>query len=184
MNVLLARWFAFCSGPPTLRIHGKGVAEAAWREIAVYARHRRDLTSRWPFFGGTCITWTSQTIAVGCDFAELLLREQMDCPASTNSPVVVAGQRLRNPYARRRAAARTIPTASEIVAHECGHTCQALRWPFAYLLIGALFTWWREGPHWWNWFENEASAIGMFGGIVSNSVDAEFWQRACAESES
>ena len=42
-----------------------------------------------------------------------------------------------------------------------------------YLPTGALFTLWREGPHWWNWFENAASEQGQFGGIVPGSVAAQ-----------
>ena len=35
------------------------------------------------------------------------------------------------------------------------------------------FTLWREGPHWYNGFENQASEDGLFGGIVNGSVQAE-----------
>lgn len=29
--------------------------------------------------------------------------------------------------------------------------------------------------YWWNWFENEASEIGQFGGIISGSVHPDLW---------
>ena len=61
-------------------------------------------------------------------------------------------------------------SASEVIAHECGHTWQALRMGPAYLpLVGAV-TWFQEGPNPWNRFENEASEEGLFGGIVNRSV--------------
>ncbi len=47
-----------------------------------------------------------------------------------------------------------------------------LYWP----VVGAL-TLFREGPHWWNHFENQASEQGQFGGIVNGSVCAELMQR-------
>jgi hypothetical protein len=31
----------------------------------------------------------------------------------------------------------------------------------------------REGPHSWNYFENQASELGQFGGIVKASVCPE-----------
>jgi hypothetical protein len=160
------------SGRPTLRVYGKGKTESAWREIAVFARGRRNLVSRLPFFRGSCITWTRRVIAVGCDFAEWLVREQAANPASRESPVDVTGGRLHG--TARNAPG---PSASEVMAHECGHTCQAARWGPLYLPIGALFTWWREGDRWWNWFENEASELGQFGGIVSGSVESGLWER-------
>ena len=68
-------------------------------------------------------------------------------------------------------------SASEILAHECGHTWQARRLGWLYWPTGALFTLWREGPHWWNHFENQASALGQFGGIVNGSVCEELMRR-------
>ena len=160
------------SGRPCFQIYGKAGSENAWRIIGVYATHRRDSNSRWPryLFRGTCITWTAEIIAVGWDFAEEVLREQMGDPASRARPVEVAAGRIR--YAQRRAAAGAEPfaSASEILAHECGHTWQMLRLGVLYWPIGGAFTLFREGPHWWNCFENQASEIGQFGGIVNGSV--------------
>ena len=53
-----------------------------------------------------------------------------------------------------------------------------------YLPAGALFTWWREGRHWWNVFENQASAEGQLGGIVNGSVCPELMRRVFGDSES
>jgi hypothetical protein len=172
---MLSWLFRQLGGRPAFRIHGKGIADSAWREIDVLGAARRNQSSRLPFFGGTCITWTSQVIAVGWDFAESVLREQMADPASRERPVAVGGGRLRHAIRRRDAQAPSYPLASEILAHECGHTRQACRFGLLYLPIGALFTWWREGRHWWNWFENQASEIGLFGGIISGSVHPALW---------
>ena len=152
------------SGPPAFRIYGKAKCETDWRIVDVFAHSRRDAMAGWPLIRGTCITWSARFIAVGTDFAEMVLREQFLEPASRENPVEVASGRLR--FGRSPDARPSYPLASEILAHECGHTYQARRlWP-AYLLTGAGFTWWREGSRWWNWFEDEASAIGQFGGIV------------------
>jgi hypothetical protein len=149
--------------------------ESEWRVIHVLATRHRNLTSRWPFFGGSCITWSSTVIAVGWDFAESVLHEQIAAPASRDNPVEVAGGRLHD--AERRAAidVSSFARASEILSHECGHTAQARRFGPVYLPIAAVFTWWREGLHWWNWFENQASEIGQFGGIISGSVHPDLW---------
>ena len=72
------------------------------------------------------------------------------------------------------------PSASEILAHECGHTAQARRLGALYLPLGAAFTLFREGPAWYNHFENQASAEGLFGGIVGGSVCAELMERCRA----
>jgi hypothetical protein len=172
---MLSWLFRKLSGRPAFRIHGRGNRESDWREIDVFAVSRRNQTSRLPFFGGTCITWTAHVIAVGCDFAESVLREQMAAPASRECPVEVGGGRLRDRERRSAVDALSFPLASEILAHECGHTCQARRFGPLYLPIGAAFTWWREGRHWWNWFENQASELGQFGGIISGSVHPVLW---------
>ena len=162
-------------GTPAMRVYGKGKSETTWREIDVFATRLRDAHSPWPFFGGTCITWTRGVIAVGWDFAEQVLSEQVAAPASQEFPVTVGGGRLHDGPRRSDAQARSFPLASEVLAHECGHTCQAIRfWPL-YLLLGALFTWWREGKYWWNWFENQASELGQFGGIVTGTVHPKLW---------
>ena len=168
------------TGRPAFRIHGRARAEADWRVIDVFATHRRDRDSRWPGFRATCITWTASVIAVGWDFAEDLLREQMAEPASRERPVGVIGGRLNDPARRMSAGGEPWPSASEILAHECGHTRQARRLSWLYLPKGALFTLWREGPHWYNAFENEASEQGLFGGIVNGSVCAELMERCRA----
>src|SRR5260370_40377561 len=56
------------------------------------------MDSRWPapFFRGTLITWTAAVIALGRDFAEDILREQRDAPASRERPVEVRGGRLHD----------------------------------------------------------------------------------------
>jgi hypothetical protein len=167
------------SGQPCFQIYGKARCENVWRIIGVYATHRRDGDSRWPpyLFRGVCITWTAEMIAVGWDFAEEVLREQRSEPASREHPVEVAAGRLRDPSRRAAAGATRLASASEVLAHECGHTWQMLRLGLLYWPIGSVFTLCREGPHWWNRFENQASEIGQFGGIVSGSVCEELRQR-------
>jgi hypothetical protein len=159
-------------GRPAFQVYGKARREKDWRVVGVYATHRRNANSRWPpfFWRGTCITWTSSVIAVGEDFAEEVLREQAAEPASRQNPVEVAGGRIHHLERRTAAGAEPWATASEVLAHECGHTWQARRLGWAYLPAGALFTLFREGRHWWNHFENQASQQGLFGGIVSGSV--------------
>jgi hypothetical protein len=160
------------SGRPCFQIYGKARSESAWRIIGVYATHRRNSDSRWPayFFRGTCITWTAECIAVGWDFAADVLREQRCEPASRDRPLEVAAGRIRDPFRRASVGASPFASASEVLAHECGHTWQMLRLGLLYWPIGAAFTLFREGPHWWNRFENQASEIGQFGGIVNGSV--------------
>jgi hypothetical protein len=172
-HALATACFRLLGARPAFRIHGKGRREQAWRVVDVVATHRRDMDSRWPslLWRGTCITWTDSLIAVGWDFAEEVLREQRAEPASRERPVELPDGCLRS-----RARSR-LPTASEVLAHEIGHTWQGRRLGLVYWPVGALFTLWREGPHWWNWFENQASAEGQFGGIVNGSVCAELQAR-------
>jgi hypothetical protein len=162
-------------GVPCFRVYGKARPESDWREVNVFATHRRDVISRWPapLFRGTCITWTSAVIAVGWDFAETVLREQAAEPASRERPISVAGGRIRDPRRRQAAGAVSFVTASEILAHECGHTWQARRLGPLYLPCGAAFTLFREGAHWYNRFENQASEEGQFGGILNGTVRPE-----------
>lgn len=177
-NVLASAWFRWLGGTPCFRIHGRARREVAWRVIDVYAtsRRSRDSSWPWPFWRGTCITWTASVIAVGWDFAEDVLREQVAEPAARESPVEAAGGRIR--ALLRRAAGVSEPTrASEVLAHECGHTWQALRLGIAYWVVGAALTLLREGPHFWNRFENQASEQGQFGGIVNGSVCRELMDR-------
>jgi hypothetical protein len=160
-------------GPPCFRAYGRAAYEPDWHVIDVYATHRRDLCSRWPLWGGTCITWTASAIAVGWDFAALVLGEQRREPASRDRPVVVAGGRVGDWRRRLAAGASSQPSASEVMAHECGHTAQARRMGFWYWPLGGAVTLFREGPRRWNRFENEASETGQFGGIVNGSVSAD-----------
>jgi hypothetical protein len=170
-NRLATAWFR-AWGPPAFRVYGKARRERDWRVLDVFATTRRSADSRWPpwLWRGTCIAWTASVVAVGWDFAEELLREQVTEPASRDSPVEVAGGRLRDLERRTRAGAQPWAGAGEVLAHECGHTEQALRLGWLYWPAGAAFTFYREGSHWWNGFENEASEQGLFGGIVNDSV--------------
>jgi hypothetical protein len=178
-NKLATACFRRAGGAPCFRIYGKARRERDWRVIDVYATHRRDQDSRWPrfLFRGTCLTWTAQVIAVGWDFAEEVLREQAVEPASRAQPVEVWGGRFRNHFRRAEAGGPPFCTASEVLAHECGHTWQALRLGWAYWPVGAAFTLFREGPRFWNRFENGASEEGQFGGIVNGSVCAPLMER-------
>jgi len=97
--------------------------------------------------------------------------------ASRDRPVEVAGGRLHDLARRESAGAEPWPSASEIMAHEIGHTAQASRLGLLYLPTGALFTLFREGPAWYNHFENQASESGQFGGIVNGSVLPELMSR-------
>lgn len=172
VDELLTEWLSWLGGEPCFLIHGKGRRERRWRIIRVYAVTRRNLDSRWPFFRAACITWTSEVIAVGWDFAASVVAEQRHFPASRRHPVAVLAGRLSDVARRREAGVPEHPSASEILAHEVGHTWQALRLGPSYLpLVGAV-TWFREGPHPWNHFENEASEEGLFGGLVNGSVCA------------
>src|SRR5207249_3176065 len=105
----------------------------------VYATRRRDADSRWRLWRGTCITYSSDVIVVGRDFAREVLHEQAEVPASRKNPLAVAGGRL-NDLLRRSAAGRPdFASASEVLAHECGHTWQACRLGVVYLpLVGSL----------------------------------------------
>jgi hypothetical protein len=177
MTRLLTAWLRRQGGTPVFRIYGKGRSEPDWRTIDIFATYRRDSDSRWPLWSGTCITWTDEVIVVGWDFASMILCEQRAEPASREHPVEVAGGRLHDWPRRAAAGASSQCSASEVLAHECGHTAQVRRLGPAYLpLVGAV-TLFREGEHWWNHFENDASAQGMFGGIVTASVSAELLER-------
>jgi len=100
-----------------------------------------------------------------------VLREQSENPASRQYPFEVTGGRIRD-AAGRKIPGRDSP-ASDVLAHECGHTWQALRLHSLYLPFVGMVTLFREGPHAWNYFENQASQLGQFGGIVRESVCAE-----------
>ena len=173
IDAILNDWFRWQNQSPCFQIHGKGRREAEWRVVSVYASDRHDCASRWPLFSGSCVTWTSEVIVVGWDFAEMLLREQADRPASRRQPVRVAGGRISDRERRREVGAPAFATASEILAHEVGHTWQALRLGPVYLPFVGSVTIFQEGPNPWNHFENEASEEGLFGGLVNRSVCRE-----------
>jgi hypothetical protein len=177
LDELVTRWLRWWGGDPCFRIYGKARRESHWRLIDVYATHRRDRGSRIPLWDGTCTTWSSRIISVGWDFAESILREQRENPACRDHPVEVAGGRLRHPTRRAAVGAPSIAFASEVLAHECGHTWQALRLDLFYLPLVGSVTLFREGPYPWNHFENEASEQGQFGGIVNGSVSDKLMAR-------
>ena len=170
LHDLASAWLRRIGGVPCFRIYGKARTESEWRTIDVFATQRRDLQSRWPLWRGACITWTDSVIAVGWDFAAALAREQFRTPASREHPVTVTGGRLRG-------GGRPPGTLSEVMAHECGHTFQARRMGARYWIIGAALTRHREGERWRNWFENQASETGQFGGFVNGSVCGELIRR-------
>src|SRR5262245_62257691 len=114
LNELLSDCLRWWGGRPCFRIYGKARRERRWRVISVYATHRRDLDSRWPLWRGTCITWTADVMVVGWDFAERLLREQLDEPASRRRPVEVAGGRLSDLLRRAAAGVADFPSHSEV----------------------------------------------------------------------
>ncbi len=145
-------------------VYGRAKAERDWRVIRVYASRRRDPDSRWPLFRNCCTTWGPDVIAVGRVLAASVFREQQLKLISREAPQAVSAGRLRSPHQARS------PSASEILAHECGHTWQAIQLGAFYLPLVGTLTLFREGPYPWNRFENEASAQGLYGGIVPGSV--------------
>lgn len=173
LNEAVTGWLRWMGGKPCYRIYGKARPESTWRVIDVFANHRRDADSRWPLWRGRCITWTSQVIAVGWDFAERALREQASMPASREHPVEVPGGRLSDPTRRQAAGGPALASDSEVLAHECGHTWQAIRLGLLYGPLVGSVTLFREGPRSWNYFENQASELGQFGGLVPGSVCPE-----------
>jgi hypothetical protein len=179
LNKLITSCFRLQAGAPAFRIYGKARWERTWRVIGIFASRRHNVDSRWPLMRGACVTWTDEVIVVGWDFAEIVLQEQRRDPASREHPVEVAGGRLRDAARRAAAQARSYPFASEVLAHEVGHTAQAIRLGPVYLPVVGSVTRHGEGPHWWNHFENQASEQGQFGGILSGSVCQELvrWLR-------
>jgi hypothetical protein len=174
-DAALSRVLRKIGATPCLRVYGKARQESAWRVIDVVASHRRNRGSRWPLMRGTCITLTSSLIVVGWDFARGFLDEQIRAPASPDQAVEVQGGRLHCSLRRARAGVATSCSYSEVMAHECGHTAQAMRMGASYLpLVGAV-TLFREGERWWNHWENDASARGMMGGIAEILTPVELW---------
>jgi hypothetical protein len=159
-------------GERAFQIYGKTRRESDWRVLSVYASRRRNALDGWmrPMWAGTLITWTDSVIACGWDVAEEVLREQIEWPASRAFPIEVIGGRLRDEQRRLAAGGPLWPSCSEIIAHEVGHSYQAKRLSWLYLPKGALFTLWREGEGWVHAFENEASEMGQFGGLVPGSL--------------
>jgi hypothetical protein len=104
------------------------------------------------------------------------MREQAATPASPARPLQVVGGRIRDLLRRAAAGSPTLATAGEILAHECGHTWQALRLGPVYLPMVGAVTLFGEGARPWNHFENEASEEGLFGGLVAGSVCSELWK--------
>ncbi len=180
---MLSAWIRSWSGPPAFQVFGKTRRERNWRVIDVYATPRRDLMSGWPFWRGTCTCWSADLIAVGCDFARAALRCKHTWLASRERPIAVFTGSFRNQRAEDRLAAG-LPagaTHAEVLAHEIGHTGQALRYRMFYLLFVGALTLFGEGPRPWNRFENEASAKGQFGGIVNGSVSPAFLSHCMAD---
>src|SRR5262245_44577613 len=102
---LVSWWLRRLGGTSCFQIYGKTRRESDWRIIHVYATHRRNADSRWPLWRGTCITWTSEVIVVGWDFADRLVGEQSATPASREHPVEVVGGRLGDWERRLKAGA-------------------------------------------------------------------------------
>jgi hypothetical protein len=172
LNKLVTALIRLRAGVPSFRVYGKARADSRWRTIDVFASRRHNVDSPWPLMRGACVTWSDEVIVIGWDFAAIILREQQWNPASRESPIEVAGGRLSDPVRRAAVRAPSYFTASEVLAHEIGHTAQARRLGALYLPVVGAVTRFREGPHWWNHFENDASEQGQFGGIVEGSVSA------------
>jgi hypothetical protein len=173
LNKLVTALLRWRAGTPAFRIYGKARWETDWRVIDVFASRRHCVDSSWPLVRGACVTWSDEVIVVGWDLAQIVLREQCQNPASREFPVVVAGGRLKDDARRAAVGAPSYFRASEVLAHEVGHTAQARRLGALYLPVVGAVTRFREGPHWWNHFENQASEQGQLGGIVKGSVAAD-----------
>lgn len=158
------------SDRPAFRIYGKAKYESDWHVIDVFANSRRNCESPWPLWRGHCITLSQGVIAVGWDFAESLCSELAQFPVSQKQPVCVIGGSLRDSARRQKAGGDVWYSNRELLAHECGHTGQARRFGFLYWPTGATVTLFREGPRWWQRFENQASETGLFGGIVPGTL--------------
>jgi hypothetical protein len=170
-------WLRWLGGEPCFRIYGKARSEPDWRVIDVFATDRRNRDARLPLWRGNCVTWSGRVIAVGWDFAAEVVGEQVENPASREHPLEVGGGRLGDITRRIERGASGYVLASEVLAHECGHTWQAIRMrsPLVYLPLVGSVTLFREGDRFWNRFENEASEVGQFGGIVKGSVCDRLW---------
>lgn len=173
LHGLFTAWLRRHGGEPCFRVYAKGVNEPRWHVADVFATHRRDRRSRWPLFRGALITWTSGVIAIGWDHAREIIREQAFDVTTPDRPLAVCAGRLRDVNRRAKAGGDWVPTLCEVMAHECGHTAQGRRLGgFYWALVGPV-TLFGEGVRWWNRWENDASANGLFGGIVPGSVCEE-----------
>ena len=143
LNELWTDWLRWQRGDPCFRIYGKARPEPHWRIIDIYATRRRNLGSGWPLWDGTCVTWSAEIICVGWDFAESILREQSLFPCSRQHPIEVTQGRIRGRSRQKSADPLSIASASEVLAHECGHTWQALRLG----LIGSRRNQWDKSLH-------------------------------------
>lgn len=162
--------------PASFQVHGKTLKETSWRLITVQAfPWRNHEGGRFPF-RGTCTCWSPSFVAVGLDFAQQLLSDPSVWQITRERPVAVAAQSLSNFEKRRRAGASARPSHAEVLAHEIGHTLQARRYRLLYLPLVGSVTRFGEGPRWWQRFENEASAVGQFGGILADSVTSPLRQ--------
>lgn len=151
-------------------IWGRTRQETQWRQIRVVVTPCRNLTSGWPLLRGTCTCWSRSLIAVGEQFAQALSVQLSETRVTRDCPVAVVAGRLNDPRLRSAAGGPPEPTPAEVLAHEIGHTIQALRLGPLYLPVVGSLTLFREGPYWWNRFENEASAVGLFGGLVEDHL--------------
>src|SRR5436309_15332716 len=100
LEAFFSAWLHWWSGPPCFRIYGKGRREAACREIDVYATRRRDADSCWRLWRGTCITYSSDVIVVGGDFAREVLHDHAEVPATRKNTMTVADGRLNDLWRR------------------------------------------------------------------------------------
>lgn len=142
------------------QVYGKARGEKDWRVIDVLATCRRDADSRWPIWRNACTTWSATRIAIGWTFAGELVREQALRPSTRQQPSEVRGGRLGG----------RVFSPSELMAHECGHTGQARRLGIFYLPFVGSVTRFGEGVGWPHYFENQASEMGLFGGIVPGTL--------------
>ena len=166
--------FRLLSGRPCFRIYGRATYEPSWQVIDVFAfkspgldeplaAPRRDLHY---LDGRRHRRW------MGLRRVRIARADRGSRPRGTARWSSAAGGSVRAAAASsdRRRPAKSSPTnaatPAKLVGWESGIGRSALR-----------LTLFREGDRWWNWFENEASATGQFGGIVNGTVVAELMQK-------
>jgi hypothetical protein len=93
-RIIVIVFHQFVSDVPPLPGHPASRSTAAVSDVGT-SSCLRDSFARYQPLATAAITWTSSIIAVGCDFAEELLREQMHEPASRERPGCRQG-RLRD----------------------------------------------------------------------------------------